>query len=131
MVRKVTKKPKKFTTSIYIIEELWKDFELLTKEKGDHISTLIEEWVSKYCKENKKLLQKLKIKNDVIRLVNESDSEAEMLEKLLKAIKVGGDDAWKIVTEEIQQNRQLDAVLKTPEGKIFLEIKKEAVRFKP
>lgn len=57
------------TISLYITEEVRKDFEILARAKGKTVSSLVEELMAGYLEKNRKVLRESKVKLNLIEAV--------------------------------------------------------------
>ena len=60
------------TISLYITEEVRRDFEILAKAKGKTVSSLVEELMVSYLEKNRMVLKESKIKLNLIEAVQEN-----------------------------------------------------------
>jgi len=60
------------TISLYITEEVRRDFEILAKAKGKTVSSLVEELMVSYLEKNRMALKESKIKLNLIEAVQEN-----------------------------------------------------------
>lgn len=60
------------TISLYITEEVRKDFDILARAQGKTVSSLVEELMISYLEKNRKVLKESKIKLNLIEAVQEN-----------------------------------------------------------
>ena len=60
------------TISLYITEEVRRDFEILARAKGKTVSSLVEELMVSYLEKNRKVIRESKIKINLIEAVQEN-----------------------------------------------------------
>lgn len=60
------------TVSLYIAEEVRRDFEILARAKGKTVSSLVEELMVSYLEKNRRVLKESKIKINLIEAVQEN-----------------------------------------------------------
>jgi hypothetical protein len=60
------------TISLYITEEVRKDFEILARGKGKTVSSLVEELMVSHLEKNRKVLKESKVKLNLIEAVQEN-----------------------------------------------------------
>ena len=60
------------TISLYITEEVRRDFEILARAKGKTVSSLVEELMVSYLEKNRKVIKESKIKINLIEAVQEN-----------------------------------------------------------
>jgi hypothetical protein len=77
----------KETISLYISEEIKKDLEILAKAKGKALSSLVEEMMMGYLKDNKKQLREAKVKLNLIEAVRENKEFKSLHSEILNIIK--------------------------------------------